>query len=388
MRISLLSPGITPYVMGGLQRHSFNLARYLARLGVEVDLYHTDFSEAKHINDLEGMTDTEKEKIFSIAIPWGQRDRFIGHYIRELKQFSNEAYRHYQKRPASEFIIGASLTAWAFTKAKHRGIELPPIGVSLHGFEMFQASANVRASIENWVLRPSFYRHSREADYLFSFGGRITELIKNHLNISEERIIEIPGGVDTSWLVEKAKVPSACVRFVFLGRYERRKGIEELQASIRSNPGWENCAEFRFIGPIPVDKFLSLPHVSYAGSISDDNLLKRELRQADVIVCPSHSEGMPNVILEGMASGLAVLATDVGAVRLMVSEQNGILLSRVTTQGLTHAINSLLDLDSNKLFLMKQNSIARARAFEWEKISLKTLEVMRTIVEDKRTCQP
>ena len=46
----------------------------------------------------------------------------------------------------------------------------------------------------------------------------------------------------------------------------------------------------------------------------------------DILLCPSYSEGMPNVILEAMSRGLAIIATNVGAIRLLVSEDNGVLL--------------------------------------------------------------
>ncbi|WP_121967708.1 glycosyltransferase family 4 protein [Leptolyngbya sp. BC1307] len=376
MKISLLSTGITPYVMGGLQRHSFNLVRSLARSGVEVDLYHTDFAEAKHISALDGMTTAEKENVFSIAIPWHRSDHLPGHYIRALKRFSIAAYQQYQKRPAADFVIAKSLTAWAFVKAKRWGTRLPAVGVNLHGFEMFQPSANVRAGLENCLLRPSFYRHAHEADYLFSYGGRITELIQNRLNISEQKIIEIPGGIDASWLVEERKAPIRTVRFVFVGRYERRKGIEELQAAIAANPNWQNYAEFRFIGPIPIDQRLAFPHVSYAGPISDDTLLKHELHQADVLLCPSHSEGMPNVILEGMASGLAVVGTDVGAVRLLVNDKNGVLLPEVSILGIIQAVNHILSLNKAALSAMKQASLEQVQSFTWDRIAAQTLEAI------------
>ncbi|MGB0418765.1 MAG: glycosyltransferase family 4 protein, partial [Opitutales bacterium] len=71
--------------------------------------------------------------------------------------------------------------------------------------------------------------------------------------------------------------------------------------------------EFVFIGPIPKEKQLDLPWVQYRGSVSDQDALKAELDQGDVLVCPSYSEGMPTVILEAMARGLAIVATDVGA---------------------------------------------------------------------------
>ncbi len=379
MRLSILSPGVFPYVIGGIQRHSFNLVKQLAKLGVAIDLYHTDFVQSENIDKLDGMTVLEKTNINSIAIPWHKGDRLPGHYVRSLKQFSNAAYRQYQKRPATDFIVGKSLTAWAFTKAKRCGVKLPPVGVNLHGFEMFQPSANVRTCLENGLLRPSFYCHAREADYLFSYGGRITELIQNRLNISSQKIIEIPGGIDASWLVEKGNAPSTAVRFVFVGRYERRKGIEELQAAIAANPNWQKAAEFRFIGPIPTDQRLALSHVSYAGPISDDALLKRELHQADVLLCPSHSEGMPNVILEGMASGLAVLSTDVGAVRLLVDEKNGVLLPEVSILGIIQAVNHMLNLDATALSTMKQVSLKRIQSFTWNRIAAQTLEAIERI---------
>jgi glycosyltransferase involved in cell wall biosynthesis len=379
MRVTLITPGITPYVIGGLQRHSFNLVKGLAQLGIKVDLYHTDFADAIDINQLAGITGIEKVNIRSIAIPWIEADRLPGHYVRSLKYFSNEAYRLYQQQPASDFVLGKSLAAWAFTTAKRRGEKLPPIGVNLHGFEMFQAPANLKARLESWMLRPPFSYHAHQADYLFSYGGRITELIQDRLHISHDKILEIPGGIDSAWLVDEAKLPLSQLRFVFVGRYERRKGIEELHAAIQGKTDWINCATFRFIGPIPEDKRLSLPNVSYSGPIHDEVLLKDELRQADVLLCPSHSEGMPNVILEGMASGLAVLATDVGAVRLLVDSKNGVLLPKINIPNLVGSINRLLHQGQGQIMAMKQASLVRVRSFTWDKVAAQTLSQIQKI---------
>ena len=40
MKILLLTDGIAPYAMGGMQKHSANLAKYLTLAGVEVTLVH------------------------------------------------------------------------------------------------------------------------------------------------------------------------------------------------------------------------------------------------------------------------------------------------------------------------------------------------------------
>jgi glycosyltransferase involved in cell wall biosynthesis len=330
------------------------------------------------------MSEAEKSKITSISIPWSTGDQLPGHYIRNLKRFSHQAYQHYQRRSPADFIYGQGLTAWSFVKAKAKKADLPPIGVNLHGYEMFQPPANTRAILQNFMLRQAFRPHARRADYVFSLGGKLTDLIQEKLDIPSERIFELNVGIDPSWLIPDVHPASVPRRFVFLGRYERRKGIEELQSVIQSHPEWQQYAQFRFIGPIPEAKRLSLPHVSYAGIIIDQTILKKELRSADVLLCPSHSEGMPTVILEAMASGLAILATDVGAVQLMVDSENGKMLPRLTDADLADGIKTLIELAPNKIFAMKQSSLARVHAFEWGKVALKTLESIQEIIKKTR----
>src|SRR5690606_31946583 len=118
------------------------------------------------------------------------------------------------------------------------------------------------------------------------------------------------------------------IHFLFVGRFERRKGIEELNQTLNAIKDIENF-QFTFVGRIPNEAKIQHKNISYAGEIRDTEKLKQIFREHDVLVCPSHSEGMPIVILEAMASGLAVVATDVGAVNLMVREKNGWLLPKV-----------------------------------------------------------
>jgi glycosyltransferase involved in cell wall biosynthesis len=366
--------------MGGMQRHSFNLARGLARLGVEVDLYHSDFKDAVDIEGLEGMAEAEKLKITSIAIPWPKKFRLPGHYIRELKRFSYEVLAVYQGRPKVDFIYGQGLTAWAFAEEKRGGMDLPPIGVNFHGLEMFQAAINLKIFLQNRMMKPAFGHHARQADYVLSLGGRLTQITNEVIGVPRQRILEIPGGVDYSWLHPDPTPEHPLRRFIFVGRYERRKGIEELHAAIRQHPKWHGRAEFRFVGPIPKDKQLRLPHVSYAGAVHGSGELQAELRSADVLLCPSHSEGMPTVIMEGMAAGLAVLATDVGAVSLLVSEGNGCLIDRLTIPALACGIDHLLTIPGSELLSLKQSSLRRIPEFTWDSIARKNLIAIESIL--------
>lgn len=65
-------------------------------------------------------------------------------------------------------------------------------------------------------------------------------------------------------------------------------------------------------------------------------------RQADVFVLASDQEGTPNVILEAMSSGLAVVATAVGGIpSLIANGENGILIPAGSEDDLAGALESL-----------------------------------------------
>lgn len=76
------------------------------------------------------------------------------------------------------------------------------------------------------------------------------------------------------------------------------------------------------------------------GSVSD---VANFLRSVDVAVLPSHSEGMSNALLEYMAAGRAVIATDVGAnAKLLDGGKCGLLVPPNDGAALVEAIGALL----------------------------------------------
>jgi glycosyltransferase involved in cell wall biosynthesis len=380
MKIAIVSPGLAPNVTGGIQRHSYCLAKYFARLDVDIDLYHTDFGEGPfQRDDLEGMSAGERARITSLCIKWPEGRRIPGHYIRKMKKFSNAALEVFRKRPPVDFVYGQGLTAWAFVKARRRGAAVPPVGVNLHGYNMFQPPINSKNRIQNLMMRPSFGRLARRADYVFSLGGKLTRLIRDRVNVPHERIIQIAGAIDDSWVVSAPSSVSRRRKFVFVGRFDRVKGIEELHDAMKQNLQWQKEMDLCLIGPIPEERRLDLPHVSYLGAVTQEEQLKLELSAADVLICPSHSEGMPTVIMEAMACGLAIIATDVGAVAELVSSSNGILLNAPSPSEITDAIERVLSLSRHELTNLKLRSLQKSDDFKWSGVAQHTYEEINRV---------
>jgi glycosyltransferase involved in cell wall biosynthesis len=381
-RIALLSDGVSPWVIGGIQRHSRMLAIHLAREGADVDLFHTTHTAATRA-EAESLSDFPPDvraAIRSHVVGYPQPGRLPGHYIDDSRRYSENLLRRYRaERIDADFVYAQGLTGLAFTQTKRRQPDsLPPVGINQHGYEMFQRAADWKTYLQHLVLRPSFARLAREADVVFAFPGRIDEIVRHRLGVSTDRIVTIPNAVDESWIVNEKAPSSGIRRFVFLGRHERRKGVPELLGAISSLD--RRDFEFHFIGPIPEESRLRRPHVVYHGAIVCSEAIQRLLDDCDVLVCPSFAEGMPTVVLEGMARGLAIIATDVGATREWVDAANGVLLPSPDSLALAQAMDRLLSISRAEIGALQQASLVRARACTWPRVAAMTLQAIRRIV--------
>jgi glycosyltransferase involved in cell wall biosynthesis len=80
--------------------------------------------------------------------------------------------------------------------------------------------------------------------------------------------------------------------------------------------------------------------VEFLGHRSD---VAEVLAAGDVFVLPSHTEALPTVIIEAMAAGLPVVATDVGGTgELVATGSSGVLVPPRSPDRLAEAIDRLL----------------------------------------------
>jgi glycosyltransferase involved in cell wall biosynthesis len=81
--------------------------------------------------------------------------------------------------------------------------------------------------------------------------------------------------------------------------------------------------------------------VEFLGAQDD---IGRILQECDIFACPSHMEAFPNVVMEAMAAGLPVVASDVGGIPELIADgRSGVLVLPGAVEPLAAAIVRLMD---------------------------------------------
>jgi glycosyltransferase involved in cell wall biosynthesis len=123
------------------------------------------------------------------------------------------------------------------------------------------------------------------------------------------------------------------------------------------------------------------PWVVFAGHIDE---VQPYYAAADVLTLPSHSEGSPYVLLEGMAANLPIVATAVGGVPEMVANnQSALLVSPNNPEAMAQAIARVLTDGQLKRALTSAASILVSTTHSPETYVRALLEIYRATISTK-----
>lgn len=140
-----------------------------------------------------------------------------------------------------------------------------------------------------------------------------------------------------------------------VGRLSPEKGqIVFLKAMARVVSGYPNAMAFiigdgqdRALLHDCCEKYRLTEHIVFTGY---QDQLSDYYQMLDLLVLPSHSEGLPNTVLEAMSFGVPVLATAVGGVPEIIDEEkgNGVLVPPDDPDALAQRMVELLKDDSER----------------------------------------
>ncbi|NML19603.1 glycosyltransferase family 4 protein [Pseudoflavitalea sp. G-6-1-2] len=386
MKLALLTDGLFPLVVGGMQRHSTHLLKYLSLEGVSTTVYHVN-PYAKRVSEL-GLSADQLTNIEFVEIKQPAAYKFPGHYVYEQYLYSKKLYQEFEKRKVPEILYAQGFSAWYLLNRKN---SLPPgtkLILNFHGLEMFQQAATFRSKLEQYLLRPFVKGNLRRADFVITNGGIQTEILRK-IGIREEQLIVAPIAIEKNWLRQSPLPENTIRKFLFVGRYERRRGIEELHKALASLLTKRNDFEFHFVCPVPEQiRILNNNNIIYHGRVSDEELMHL-MTTCDVLVNPSFAEGMSYVNLEAMASGMSIIASNVGAIAMSVNQKNGWLIEPGNIVQLERTLDEALDLPASGLKEKKLRAFETVRDhFIWDKVIQNLIKELNTFHEKNNQEHP
>lgn len=120
--------------------------------------------------------------------------------------------------------------------------------------------------------------------------------------------------------------------------------------------------------------------VLFTGYIPE-NLKSLYYRAADIFVLPSFSEAFPLTLLEAGASGLPIVATDVGGISDILHDGiNGFMVKTGDPEDLTEKILTLLGDDKLRERLGKKGQML-AEQYSWESVAEETEKLYLDLIK-------
>lgn len=105
------------------------------------------------------------------------------------------------------------------------------------------------------------------------------------------------------------------------------------------------------------------------------------LNAADLLVLPSHNEGLPNVVVEAMACGIPVVATNVGGIPEVIEDKrSGLLIEKGDIHSLASAIEDLLRNDEKRRDMGTHGRSVIEQNFSWSQSAKDLREVYDEIL--------
>ena len=234
--------------------------------------------------------------------------------------------------------------------ARHMGL---PYTVTLRGTELRHSRMP--------AIRRRMVKALTGADRVFAVSDSLRRLALD-LGVAEERALVVPNGVDMGRFrpLPRAEarrrlgIPEKARVLLTVGGLVRRKGYHRVIERLpRLRQRWGDVIYLAVGGASREgDDSESLKalaaaagvgeHVRFLGALAPDEL-SAPLSAADVLVLASSNEGWANVLLEAMACGTPVVASDVGGNREVVADETvGLIFDLAAADALEAAIDQAL----------------------------------------------
>jgi len=387
MKVGKLSWEFPPRVVGGIARHCEGLAKALVQQNHQVHLFTLDFPGSPNYEEMDGV------KVYRASTELGHPNfltwvllfnHFLAKRMADVSQsvdfdvihvhdwlaaFSGISFKHYLKKPMV-------LTVHSTEVGRAQGLHSPD-SFSING-------------IEWWAMY--------EADRVIVCSQSMKNEICGHFNLPLDKVDVIPNAIDATKYQTSVDRGSVRQRYgvgygekliLCVGRLVPQKGIEYFIRAIPIIAKRYPEAKFIIVGEGWSRDILEAEarssgqgrKIQFTGFASDQEVINL-MTSADALVVPSVYEPFGIVALEGMATGVPVVASKVdGLAEVIEHDRTGVFVYPRSPESIAWGVDQVLSDPGHAKWLTENAKEELRKAYSWEAVAMKTVEVYRKVVE-------
>lgn len=365
MNIGILASGFPPEVIAGAELQAQQMAWQLAKRGHRVDVFTRNYGGLPSFEERDGYLIHRRRMLPIHGV------RMIWDVISGLRDIARQRTRPDVLLCYQVFISGfIGILAQALL-----GI---PAVVAVRGNREYQ----FHTARLNRLLNPIVFKY---ANRVIVQTPRIKQEMKDYLKnggftqlgeVVLSKTSVIPNGIDLSH-----RPRSRGNKIIYLGRLLPQKGVTDLIQAVRRLPS----AELLIVGDgserVRLEAIANDIRVTFTGQVPPSTVMEY-LQQARVLALPAYKgDGLPNVILEAMAHGVPVVATNTAGIPDVVRHgETGYLFRPGDVQQLATYINRLLTDDVLHQQFGEQ-SLQAIQLYSWDRVVPQMEQVLQLCLD-------
>lgn len=358
---------------GGLQTHVINLSNQLSHLE----------NDKNDISML--MFDDRNSEIVKGCIRYRRIKKNFYLYLFPLLAVKKLIDRINQISPDIIHIHGTSFSPYIIAalllKNKY------PVIITIHGSS--QIEFHFKRGIDRLIGNFSKYFERYFISH-FSYAILVSTSLAQVIKKLPAKIFNIPNGVTInnnfdiqSIYIDTGRAP----KIIFVGRLVKIKGVEILLMAINNiKIRYPNLLCF-IIGDGPdkdrleniVDSYKLNSNIVFLGQM-DNKYIVSYLKSSDIFILPSFFDSQAIVLLEAMACGLPVIASNLeGPASMLKNGEIGLLFKKGNANDLAEKIVTIMCNNQLKNMLIEKGK-KEAREYSWDKIADRTFKTYEEVI--------
>jgi phosphatidylinositol alpha-mannosyltransferase len=375
MKIALVSPYDYAYP-GGVNNHIASLEEHFTRMGHEVKIIAPS-SKPKNAEQ-DG-----NEIVIGKPVPIRASGSVVRAPISPMLMFSDRIKKMLDSEKFDVVHIHEPMMPALAVSVLHHAEGMLIVGT-------FHASRTSSFGYSIW--KPLLKRWMNKLDGKIAVSRAAMEFVSRYF---PGDYVVIPNGIDLERFNDKAlpieKYRDDKLNILFVGRLEKRKGFKYLLGAYeRVNKEFPQC---RLIVVSPASSLSkkyeniaakrNLKDVVFAGHVSFEDL-PRYYCTADIFCSPATGwESFGMVLMEAMATGRPIVATDIpGYAGLISHGVEGLLVKPQDEKALASALTSLLH-DKSMRERMGEKGKLKSKDYSWEVVARKVMEYYQMLLQSR-----